>query len=49
MTLEDAEKKIEGEDKAQFLQFVRKMLRWKPEERQGASELLKDPWLNAVR
>ncbi|KZT02281.1 protein kinase [Laetiporus sulphureus 93-53] len=47
-SLEDAEKNLAGEDKALFLHFVRKMLRWKPEERASARELLDDPWLNAV-
>ena len=28
-----------------FLEFVRKMLRWVPEERASAKELLEDPWL----
>lgn len=31
-----------------FLRFVRRMLRWKPEERASAKELLYDPWLNAA-
>ncbi|KAH9841134.1 putative CDK4/6 [Rhodofomes roseus] len=47
--LEDAEKKLTGEDKVLFLRFVRKMLKWKPEERASAKELLDDPWLNAVQ
>ncbi|KAB8276260.1 kinase-like domain-containing protein [Aspergillus minisclerotigenes] len=28
-----------------FMQFMKKMLRWAPEERQSAQELLMDPWL----
>jgi serine/threonine protein kinase len=28
------------------LSFVKKMLKWKPEERSSAKELLGDPWLN---
>lgn len=44
--LEDAEKRLEGEEKALFLNFARKMLKWKPEERSSAKELLDDPWLN---
>ncbi|KAI0926429.1 hypothetical protein AcV5_008894 [Taiwanofungus camphoratus] len=47
-SLEDAEKNLEGEDNVLFLHFVRKMLKWKPEERANAGELLDDPWLNAV-
>jgi len=42
--LEDAEKRLEGEEKTLFLNFVRRMLKWKPEERSSAEELLGDPW-----
>ncbi|KAI0330395.1 kinase-like protein [Cubamyces sp. BRFM 1775] len=38
--------RLEGENKAHFLSFVRKMLKWIPEERHSARELLEDPWLN---
>ncbi|GIK00082.1 hypothetical protein Aspvir_004097 [Aspergillus viridinutans] len=44
-SLEDSEEYLEGENKKMFMQFVRKMLRWDPEERQSARELLMDPWL----
>ncbi|KAF8803221.1 kinase-like protein, partial [Phlegmacium glaucopus] len=47
-TLEDAENRLRGEEKALFLSFVKKMLKWKPEERSSAKELLDDPWLNRV-
>ena len=46
-SLEDEEKNLEGEDKAGFLRYMRRMLRWKPEERPTASELTEDPWLSA--
>lgn len=46
-SLEDSEEYLEGENKKMFMQFVRKMLRWDPEERQSAPELLTDPWLIA--
>jgi serine/threonine-protein kinase SRPK3 len=46
--LESAERHVKGEEKAQFLDFARKMLKWKPEERSSAKELLEDPWLNSV-
>jgi serine/threonine protein kinase len=36
---------IEGEEKEVFLDFVRSMLRWVPEERKTATELLEHPWL----
>jgi serine/threonine-protein kinase SRPK3 len=47
-TLEDAEKRLQGEEKALFLSFAKKMLKWKPEERSSAKELLADTWLNRV-
>lgn len=47
ISLEDSEKYLEGDQKAGFLQFMRKMLQWVPEERQSAKELLGDPWLCA--
>ena len=47
-SLEDEEKQLEGEEKALFLDFARKMLRWKPEERSSAKELMDDIWLNRI-
>lgn len=47
ISFEASEENLEGENKALFLEFVRKMLRWVPEERQTAAELLKDPWLTS--
>ena len=47
--LEDAEKQLKGEEKAVFLSFVKKMLKWKPGERTSAKELLDDPWLNNLK
>lgn len=46
-SLEDSEENLRGENKAQFLRFVWKMLRWRPEERSSAKELLEDPWLRS--
>jgi len=43
--LEDSVLSLEGEDKRLFLDFVRKVLQWLPEDRKTAKELLKDPWL----
>ena len=34
-----------GEDKRLFIAFVKRMLRWMPEDRATAAELLEDPWL----
>ncbi|EON62856.1 hypothetical protein W97_02081 [Coniosporium apollinis CBS 100218] len=47
ITLEDEEGNSEGEEKAAFLRFIRRMLQWKPEDRKLAEELLEDPWLQA--
>ncbi|EON64188.1 hypothetical protein W97_03418 [Coniosporium apollinis CBS 100218] len=46
-SLENSLSKINGEDKRMFLDFVRKMLKWRPEDRSMAKDLLKDPWLCA--
>lgn len=45
-SLEQVETRLEGRDKELFLQFIRSMLKWLPEERKTAKELLDDPWLN---
>ncbi|KZF26973.1 protein kinase [Xylona heveae TC161] len=45
MNLEDLELRLSGEDKRGFLQFLRKMLCWLPEERMTAVDLVYDPWL----
>jgi hypothetical protein len=39
------ETNLEGEDKERFLQFMRRMLQWEPEQGSTAKELLQDPWL----
>jgi serine/threonine protein kinase len=36
---------LEGESKAEFLRFLRRMLQWDADKRPSAQELLKDPWL----
>jgi len=46
-SLEELEENLKGKEKALFLQFMRKMLRWVPEERMSAFELLDDPWVNS--
>jgi hypothetical protein len=48
-SFEKLEENLKGENKVCFLQFVRKMVRWKPEERSSASDLLNDTWLNDTR
>lgn len=47
VSLEDVETRLEGSDKMLFLQFIRSMLRWLPEERKSAKDLLEDSWLNS--
>ena len=44
-SLEYEEENLQGDEKAAFLRFLSKMLRWLPEERESAKELMKDPWL----
>lgn len=36
-----------GEEKILFLNFVRKMLQWLPEDRKTAKELREDAWLQS--
>jgi serine/threonine protein kinase len=45
-SFEKAERVLRGRNKAMFLDFVRGMLTWRPEDRKTARELLDDPWLN---
>ncbi|RAH75807.1 kinase-like protein [Aspergillus japonicus CBS 114.51] len=37
---------FDGEEKRMFISFVNRMIKWKPEERSTAAELLQDPWLH---
>lgn len=46
-SLEESEENLDGKDKKQFLEFMRKMLKWRPEERSSAKELLQDTWLRS--
>ncbi|RAK98805.1 putative serine/threonine protein kinase [Aspergillus ibericus CBS 121593] len=48
ISLEKLEGRLEGTHQEQFLCFLRKMLRWKPEDRASAKELLSDPWLKST-
>ncbi|KAF1948632.1 kinase domain-containing protein [Byssothecium circinans] len=45
-SLNMAEHFLTGRNKVMFLDFVRGMLAWRPEDRKTARELLEDPWLN---
>ncbi|TVY58857.1 Serine/threonine-protein kinase SRPK [Lachnellula cervina] len=44
-SLEAMEENLDGNNKELFLNFIRSMLRWEPEKRKTARELLDDPWL----
>jgi hypothetical protein len=43
--LSDQESRLQGEEKALFLTFMRKMLQWKPEDRKGIRDIIEDEWL----
>jgi len=43
----DWEENLEGSEQEEFLHFMRSMLRWLPEERSSAKELLQHSWLKA--
>ena len=47
-SLESREFRLESEDKMLFLQFLRKTLRWLPEERPTAEELFSDEWVRGA-
>lgn len=47
LTLESAEQRLEGEEKAHFLAFMRKMIQWKPEDRSSIEDIFMDEWLLA--
>jgi hypothetical protein len=44
-TFDDVIANVKGEEKKMFIQFVQRMVKWNPEERSTAKELLGDPWL----
>lgn len=45
-TFESTLSKVNGEEKRMFITFVNRMIKWNPEERSTAKELLQDPWLH---
>ncbi|KAJ5773661.1 hypothetical protein N7457_008557 [Penicillium paradoxum] len=45
-SLDNSELFLSGQNKEMFLEFMRGMIQWKPEDRKTARELLQDPWLN---
>lgn len=44
-SLEEIEKHLERDEKRRFLEFMRKMIQWAPEQRSTARELFQDAWL----
>lgn len=40
-----AEGRLQGKDKEMFLEMMKGMLQWRPEDRKTAKQLLEDPWL----
>jgi hypothetical protein len=46
-SLEDSEQFAEAEERRMFCAFIGKMVKWVPERRATAGELLKDEWLNS--
>lgn len=45
-SLGELEENLDGKRKELFIDFMRSMLQWVPEDRISTKELLKDPWLN---
>lgn len=46
-SLENTVTRLEGEEKRAFLEFVRGMLQWRPEDQETAAQLAEDPWLRS--
>lgn len=45
VSLESLERRLSGYEKSEFIRFMRSMLKWLPEDRKTARQLLEDPWL----
>ncbi|KAK7529993.1 putative serine/threonine protein kinase [Phyllosticta citribraziliensis] len=48
-SLEAEEQVLEGDERDQFLAFMRRILQWDSDDRPSAKELLDDPWLSTER
>ncbi|KAM0137133.1 hypothetical protein ACHAO1_004308 [Botrytis cinerea] len=48
MELEKLELGLQGRNKELFLNMMRGMLQWRPENRKSASQLADDPWINEI-
>ena len=44
-SLETSEENLKADNQRRFLEFMRGMLQWRPEDRKTAKQLLEDPWL----
>ncbi|RAH58553.1 CDK4/6 [Aspergillus piperis CBS 112811] len=47
ISLEKLEGNLQGESQQLFLRFIRETLKWNPDERPSARDLLDDPWLRS--
>lgn len=47
VSLEGCETSLEGESKEGFLNLMRGMLQWRPEDKKTAKQLVQDPWINS--
>lgn len=47
ITLDTAEQRLHGEEKSLFISFLRRMLRWKPEDRGSLQDIFTDEWFEA--
>jgi antitoxin component of MazEF toxin-antitoxin module len=45
ISLQERVSVLQGEEKELFLDFIGSMLRWRPEDRKSATELLKHLWM----
>ncbi|EMR84738.1 putative protein kinase domain-containing protein [Botrytis cinerea BcDW1] len=48
MELEKLELGLQGRNKELFLNMMRGMLQWRPEDRKSAGQLADDPWINEI-
>ncbi|KAF7935182.1 uncharacterized protein EAE97_008089 [Botrytis byssoidea] len=48
MELEKSELRLQGRNKEMFLNMMRGMLQWRPEDRKSARQLADDPWINEI-
>jgi hypothetical protein len=46
-SLVEAEQRLNGDEKAMFIAFLKAMLQWKPEDRSSLEDIFMDEWLLA--